>query len=337
MFILLLTLLAVAIVLIIAGLVLSPRHQESVPTQSIRQPQRQTISYDYGGRRPANGSGYKAYYPDDKRRSVRVNRQVRVRRSTVEVERQVFAQVFASMNVGRLFGRPRPGEPTPWLGIGLILIAVICFCLVSLRTVFPNSAILMGMAAPDGSVATPAAAIAKAPTQPLFPSSGASNVLVRVSQVDPAQYKTSQEFDTWWPSACSAASMTEVINAYNSNHSRYRVTDILNVEAGLHQITPELGLLSPTGIDQTVAQFGFKATHLKKPSVDDMITIARNGNPVIVNFPPQLWPGGHLLVLRGGDKNSVYLADSSKLNMQVMARSTFLKYWIGFGVVVVPK
>jgi len=97
MFILLLTLLAVAIVLIIAGLVLSPRHQESVPTQSIRQPQRQTISYDYGGRRPANGSGYKAYYPDDKRRSVRVNRQVRVRRSTVEVERQVFAQVFAHL------------------------------------------------------------------------------------------------------------------------------------------------------------------------------------------------------------------------------------------------
>jgi len=342
MFILLLTLLAVAIVLIIAGLVLSPRQQESVPTQSIRQSQRQTISYDYGGgRRPANGYGYKTYYPDERRRSVGVNRQVRARRSTVVVERQAFAQVFASMNVGRLFGRQRVGEPTPWLGVGLILIAVVCFCLVLLRTVFPGSAILMGMTAPDGSVAvaTPAAAsaMAKAPTQPLFPSSGASNVLVRVSQVDPAQYKTTQEFDTWWPSACSAASMTEVINAYNSNHNRYRITDILNVEAGLHQITPDLGLLSPTGIDQTVAQFGFKATHLNNPSVDDMITIARNGNPVIINFPPQLWPGGHLLVLRGGDKNSVYLADSSKLNMQVMARSTFLKYWAGFGVVVVPK
>jgi Peptidase_C39 like family len=327
MFILLLALLAVAIVLIVAGLVLSPRHQETVPVRRARPgQQRRTATYGYPTQRYSE-------------RVVGMNRHGRMRRSTVEVEHQVFTNVLSSMNVGRLFGRPRVGEPTPWLGVGLILIALVCFGLVSLRTLFPGSAVLIGMTSADtSSVATPVANSAmKAASQPLFPSSGASNAIIRLNQVDPKQYKTVQEFNTWWPSACSAASMTEVLNAYDSNHQHYRITDILNVEAGLHQITPELGLLAPTGIDITMAQFGFKSTHLNHPSVDDMITIARNGNPVIINFPPYLWPGGHLLVLRGGDKNSVYLSDSSALNMQVMARSTFLKYWVGFAVVSVPN
>jgi Peptidase_C39 like family len=338
MFILLLTLLVVAVSLIIAGLVLSPRHQESVPsvpTRSIRQVRRSVAQYDYSGSRQPMGYGYSAYR--DSGRPVGVNRQMRVRRSTVEVERQTFANVFASMNVGSLFkgrGRARAGEQTPWLGVALILIAVTCFSLVSLRMVLPGSVVLMGMTAPDESVATPAV---KGPALPLFPSSGASAALLRVNQTDPAQYKDAQEFNTWWPSACSAASMTEVLNAYNTNHARYRITDILSVETGLHQITPDLGLLSNAGIGMTVAKFGFKATQLANPSVDEMITIAKSGNPVIINFPPSLWPGGHLLVLRGGDKNSVYLADSSKLNMQVMPRANFLKYWAGFGMVVTPN
>ncbi len=337
MFILLLTLLAVASALIIAGLVLSPHHQESVPPPSIRRTPRSTVP-TYGTRRQVTTYGYNIYH-DDRRRPIAENRQVRVRRSTVEVERQVFAQVFSSMNIGRLFGKPRIGEPTPWLGVALILIALTCFGMVSLRMLVPGSAILMGMTAPDTSAAvTPTVATTlKASSQPLFASAGASNALIRLSQVDPAEYKNIQEYNTWWPSACSAASMTEVINAYDNNHKHYRVTDILNVESGLHQITPDLGLLSPSGIDVTVAKFGFKATHLDHPSVDDMITIARNGNPVIINFPPYLWPGGHILVLRGGDKNSVYLADSSRLDMQVMARTTFLKYWVGFAVIVVPN
>jgi hypothetical protein len=325
MFILLLTLLAVAIALIIAGLVLSPHNQET--SRSNRQVSRQIAPYNRN-----------VYHPYDGK-PMKMHRLAQQRRSTVEVQNQVFANLFASMNVGRLFGRSRVGEPTPWLGVALILIALVCFGLVSLRTLFPDSAILMSMTSPDAStVATPTAAPAfKAPSQPMFPSAGASNALLRLNQLDPGQYKTSQEFDTWAYAACSAASMTEVLNAYDTNHKHYRITDILSVEAGLKQITPDLGLLEPVGIDRTVAKFGFKATHLNNPSIDDMITIARNGNPVIINFPPDRWPGGHLLVLRGGDSNSVYLADSSRLDMRVMARTTFLKYWVGFGIVVVPN
>ena len=47
--------------------------------------------------------------------------------------------------------------------------------------------------------------------------------------------------------------------------------------------------------------------------------------------------GGHLLVVIGGNKDYVYLADSSRLNMRAMDRKTFLKYWVGFAVVATPN
>jgi hypothetical protein len=52
----------------------------------------------------------------------------------------------------------------------------------------------------------------------------ASQQLVRISQLDPAQYNSTDEDNTWAYSACSTASMTEVFNAYGSH---YRITDIL--------------------------------------------------------------------------------------------------------------
>ena len=167
-----------------------------------------------------------------------------------------------------------------------------------------------------------------------FTRANASQALVRLNQLDPAQYNSQQDYNTWAYSTCSTASMTVVINSYGHT---YRIADILKVEAGLHEITPDLGLLEPTGIDRTVAQFGFTTNWLSSTvSLDTVINVANQGHPVIVGFPPALWTGGHLLVVRGGNDQDVYLADSSRLNMQVMARSTFLKYWAGFAVVVTP-
>ena len=165
------------------------------------------------------------------------------------------------------------------------------------------------------------------------PLSGASKALVRISQVDPAQYNSLQDYNTWWPSACSAASMTEVINAYG-NH--YRIADILKVETDVKEITPDAGLVEPHGLDKTLARFNFTTHWLNTPSLDDLIAVANSGTPVIINFPPSRWAGGHLLIALGGNKNYVYLADSSRLNMRAMDHKTFLKYWVGFAVVATP-
>ncbi|MBE3561392.1 MAG: C39 family peptidase, partial [Ktedonobacteraceae bacterium] len=184
------------------------------------------------------------------------------------------------------------------------------------------------------ATATAGATTNNSPAAQFSGLSGASKALMRVGQLEPGQYASPDEYKVWAYSACSAAAMTEVINAYGHN---YRITDILRVEIRVKAITPELGLLEPSGIDRTVSQFGFKTVWLKQPSLDDVIKIANDGRPVIVSWPPERWAGGHILVLRGGNAQNVYLADSSKLNYQVMSRARFSQLWAGFSVVVVPK
>jgi hypothetical protein len=165
-------------------------------------------------------------------------------------------------------------------------------------------------------------------------SFNASQQLLRISQLDPVQYNSSAEYTTWAYSACSAASMTEVMNAYGHN---FRITDILNVEAQIGEITPSQGLLRPEGIQNTAAQFGFKTNWGNSWSLDQVIETANNGNPVIVSFPPDRYDGGHLLVVTGGNSTTVYLADSSGWNRHSLSIGQFLQWWEGFAAVVTPK
>lgn len=162
----------------------------------------------------------------------------------------------------------------------------------------------------------------------------ASQHLARLGQLDPAQYKSTQEYNMWAYSACSAASMTEVINAYGHH---YRITDILEIEANIHEITPQLGLLEESGIAHTGAQFGFKTTWGHNLSLDQVIAAANKGTPVIVSFPPAKFDGGHILVVRGGDSSTVKLADSSRLNWTQLTRQRFLQLWGGFSAIMTPK
>jgi hypothetical protein len=332
MIILLLTLLVVALSITAVGWMLSPRNPISRPKKvsyAVREQNMPRRVGEHIGR--AEHVGYGGYIERVGR--VGANRQMRVRRAPVEIERRAWSNILASLNIGQLFEK-RPSKPTPWLGIMLVLIALFAFGTYSLRALLPNSALVVSTSWLDSANAAAPAPASNAPTL-LFPGiSGAAKNLVRIYQLDPAQYYSQQDYDTWAYSTCSAASMAEVINAYGHH---YRLADILKVEAGINQITPDLGLLQPTGIDKTVAQFGFKVTWLVKPSLDDAIRVANTGRPVIINFPPDRWAGGHVLVMLGGDKDHVYVADSSRLNMKVFTRAKFLQYWVGFAVVVEPK
>jgi hypothetical protein len=259
------------------------------------------------------------------------------RRNTREIEEGLL-NIGALLNV-RQFLSPQSNKPTSWIGICLVLVALFGVGLVAMRPLFSGAGVIgtftWNQLSNSAPTPVPAANKADISLQDLLVgTTGASKALSRVYQLDPGQYGSSQDYSTWAPSACSAASMTEVIDSYGHN---YRIADILKVEASLGQITPELGLLRPTGIDTTVDKFGFRAVHLNGPSLDDIIKVANTGKPVIVSFPPERWTGGHILVVRGGHDNSVYLADSSQFNMTIVSRATFLKYWAGFAVVVMPK
>lgn len=165
------------------------------------------------------------------------------------------------------------------------------------------------------------------------PTYHASQTLTRLSQLDRAQYRSTQEYNTWAYSACSAASMTEVINSYGHN---YRITTILSFEAQIHKITPEDGLLEEAGIELTGKHFHFKTTWGHNLSLTKVIAAANSGTPVIVGFPPYKYAGGHLLVVHGGDSNSVLLADSSIFNRTRLSHAAFLKWWGGFYAIMTP-
>lgn len=162
----------------------------------------------------------------------------------------------------------------------------------------------------------------------------ASQRLARINQIDPGQYGTTDEFNTWAYSACSTAAMTEVFNSYGAH---LRITDVLRVEAQIGEVSPQLGLLNKDGIERTATQFGFNTNWGSAWTLDQVIDIGNHGKPVIVDFSPDRYAGGHLLVVTGGDASSVYLADSSLWNRRVLSREQFLQWWGGFGAVVTPR
>lgn len=207
---------------------------------------------------------------------------------------------------------------------GLIALFLLGFYLLNALLPYP----LLWMPVTFGSANPPS--VSAPGNRPVY---AASKRLIRVSQLDPAQYRSSQEFNLWAYSACSAAAMTEVINSYNHT---YRVTDILNIEAGIHEISPDLGLLEEVGIQRTGAKFGFKTIWGHNLSLNQVIAAANSGTPVIVSFPPDRYAGGHVLVVRGGDSNYVYLADSSRWNRTQISRDRFMQFWAGFYAIMTP-
>jgi hypothetical protein len=170
------------------------------------------------------------------------------------------------------------------------------------------------------------------PSGGVFPAT--RHHLVRISQLDPGQYASVQEYRTWAYSTCSTAAMTEIANYYGSND---RITDILAVEARIVEITPDQGLLEGAGIAHTMTHLGFTTSWGYSRSLDQIVALAKQGRPVIVAFPPARYPGGHLLGVTGGDESRVEVADSSMYNRTSFARTRLLVLWAGFVAVVTPQ
>jgi hypothetical protein len=247
------------------------------------------------------------------------------RRPPMEIERYTGASVAIAAHIDRDFEWIQTKKPTSWTVVIIGLVAIFLLSLYSLN--FPHHAVWSLVMFSDNPPST-------SQSSQNTPHFNATQSLVRLSQLDPAQYASNQEFTTWAYSACSTAAMTEVFNAYGHH---YRVTDVLKVEAHIGEITPQLGLLEEVGIQRTAAQFGFKTTWGHNLSLDQIIDIANHGRPVIVSFPPDRYDGGHLLVVTGGNSSVVNLADSSLWNRHALSRAQFLQWWEGFYAIVTPK
>ncbi len=259
-------------------------------------------------------------------KSVSIHNMRSMQRYVEDIEPRSISSILQSISVRRIFERRANGR-TSWTGLLLILVAVFLLGVYMLNVVLPNS----HLGNPLFWALPAQASSGQNPPQGPLP---APQKVVRLSQLDVAQYNSPQEYSTWAMSACSAAAMAEVLNSYGYH---YRVTDILKVESQLGEITPALGLVEDIGVARTVARFGFNATYMHNESLNDVINVANKGEPVIVSFPPSRYEGGHILVVIGGNANSVYLADSSRFNRQSLTRAQFLNWWAGFAVIVTPK
>lgn len=316
---------AVALVIIVAGLFLSSTHK--TPNPNLTSPQ-------IRGRNRTTVSEYPAS-PMVRRASRMVARQSLVSQSVrirpvpvVEIsEQRPWLEMWQSLAVGRVFKR-RPGEPTPWMGILLVLLSVFLLFMFMMRMIMPNT---MMIGALGWSSLQSSSSQQNTPKEPTY---AASQALLRISQLDPSQYNSNQEYNLWAYSACSSAAITEIINSYGHH---YRVTDILKVESAIGEITPQLGLLEDAGVAYTMSHFNFKTTWGHNLSLDAILNIANHGKPVIVSWPPDRYAGGHIVVVKGGDANTVYLADSSLYNRHSLSRSQFMQWWEGYYAISTPQ
>lgn len=157
----------------------------------------------------------------------------------------------------------------------------------------------------------------------------ASSRIIRVDSADRGQYYSDYQWRVWSYASCSGIAMEEVMNAYGRH---FIAADILQVEANLGVWNVYSGL---TGGENSMAEaanyFGFKAVPNPPRTLQALLDIANKGFPVIVGIP------GHILVVRGGDSNYVYLVDSAPANRKFMTHGEFLAMWDGFTVELVPR
>jgi hypothetical protein len=165
----------------------------------------------------------------------------------------------------------------------------------------------------------------------------ASQLLVRLDSGARNQYYTDYQWRVWAYSSCSGFAMTEVMNAYGHH---FIAADVLQVELNLGVWSVYSGLLRDEGVSMTANHFGFNASLSHSRTLQDLITISNKGDPVIVSVRDGVYfPGGHLFVVRGGDSQYVYLADSSPANFTRMTYAMFLGMWQGhsFSAVLTPR
>ena len=159
--------------------------------------------------------------------------------------------------------------------------------------------------------------------------STASSRIQRVDLAIRGQYYSNYQYQVWSYSSCSGISMEEVMDAYGRH---LIAADVLQEELNLGVWDTYNGLTGgEAGIATTASYFGFRAVPNPPRTIEDLIAVTNKGFPVIVGVP------GHILVVRGGDSNNVYLVDFAPANRTIMSRTQFASWWDNFSVELLPN
>lgn len=186
------------------------------------------------------------------------------------------------------------------------------------------------------------ASVGSAQTAYRFDGKMASRVqpMTQMKRVD--LYDNRAQFNKWAGSACSAASLAEVLTAYGLPHMTIgRIIREMGAD-----ISPTWGLLTYNAFNKVVSKYGLRAdVYLANNplSYKQMLYLTNTlGIPVLVNMRAttgyyHYLSGGHVLVMTGGTSSRIRLTDSSLYYIKSLPIGTYNSMARPRNVVIVPK
>jgi hypothetical protein len=197
-------------------------------------------------------------------------------------------------------------------------------------------------AASNGAASGVVASVGGVQTAYRFDGKMASRVqpMTQMKRVD--LYDSRAQFNQWAGSACSAASLAEVLTAYGLPHMTIgRMIREMGAD-----ISPAWGLLTYNAFNKVVSKYGLRAdVYLADNplSYKQMLYLTNTlGIPVLVNMRAttgyyHYLSGGHILVMTGGNSSRIRLTDSSLYYIKSLPIGTYNQMARPRNVVIVPK
>lgn len=165
-----------------------------------------------------------------------------------------------------------------------------------------------------------------------------------------SEYHSASQAGEWSPRSCGAASVTAVLRAFgipNQDGEMVRIGDVLEVAIDENAIASPGGWQGDNKFEPVLDHFAPFVSEDISGDMDEIIERANAGYPVITSVKSSyVFTGGHILVIAGGDQNSVLLADSSgywggnREELKIVNRNEFESMWRGnrsLGLVVYPE
>ncbi len=155
-------------------------------------------------------------------------------------------------------------------------------------------------------------------------------------------YDSKAQFNQWAGSACSAASLAEILTAYGLPN--------MTIGRMIREMGPDIssqwGLLTYNAFNKVASKYGLRAdVYLENNPLTykQMLYLTNTlGIPITINVRAttgyyHYLSGGHILVMTGGDSKTIRLTDSSLYYMKSLPLSTYNQMARSRNVVIVPK
>lgn len=216
------------------------------------------------------------------------------------------------------------------------------FGLLALLSIGTLAGTLTGMAAPAAGMGLDWTALLSTgtgtPAPTPAPLSVASNVQAFYQGDASIGWDSSQQYQTWWPSACSPAALTMVLKAWGAP---VRIGQVLDRLIARQAITPENGLLNANALALVANDFGYQAMTFWRWSEQQVAEVTAQGAPVMVDVVDTKretpYPGfvvGHWLTVVGVSADHIDVRDSSGYHIKTLTPHVFHTLFKGIGVVV---